>query len=271
MSRDRQFKRENDFREITDRDLYYELEFNVKSGFEVEEDRLNSLILYLLITSIALEILFSISQLITIVLILIYGLTQQYFPDYFSRGRKTVALVILLTGNIIDHAIAGIYIFPGSIITDEVSFLGWVFEIIWILIYGIEFMLVFSPTQPSFIAGRTVSPATESSKYSYSRLKKRVENSNYNIVDFENDVDTRLVQSTFQQLVRYLIITFGVIVVLYIIIWQIISILSGGNNVEEAYFVSGISLIIYISLMIYSSNFFNDENSEKKTVSQRSS
>lgn len=265
MSRDKSFRKSNDFREITDSDLYYDLGYKLSKSRDHVVKAANSVILYLFLTSVVLLFMFNIYQVFTLFLIIIYGASSQYFSDMMGTRERTIGLILILLANIVDHIAVGLIVLPGSIVNTRLSIFAWVFEIIWILIYGVEFLSIYAPVQQEMTPDRTVYPADVRSIKSYNGLVDRVAGSDYKLTDFEEEVDTSLLQRTFRNVVKYLIGIFIMIVIFDILIWEIISIFSGGNNVEEAYFVSGISFIIYLSIIIYSANLFGEEKTSDKT------
>jgi len=263
MSVDKQFTKDSTYRDVSDRDLYYDLGYQVamKDHSYVET---NSFILYLVFISLLLNFFFLINQILTLVVILFYGLLIRYGNSSFDSTKKAITLILMLGANILDHTIGGHFVQPGSLVTGNLTIVVWILEVAWILFYGVEFLSLFAPVQEPSTEGRTVIPVTEETERNYSGLKQRIAGSEYAVTNFEKEVDTSLLQVSFRNIIQYLILTFIGIVLIDLFIWQIISGISGGRNVNEAYLVSGVSFVIYLAIALYSGNFFRDDKSSNK-------
>ncbi len=243
--------------------LYYELGYKFSdNGSKISRKVFNrDLIPYLAAASLGIQFIIGISQIFTLLtLALIYSFRLTFRNGDRTLGIKT--MIILISVHAIEYRENNIVVFPGEIIQGQLTFGFWALELIWIVIFGFQALSSFQPHTKSYEKGKTVQAESESAKQEFRNLTKRTEGTDYYLGSLLTLVNLSRLQETMKQMVVTILTIFGVIVVGDLIIWSIVQNLGGGTNVREEYFISGMSLILYIALIGFSKLIFPDKEEE---------
>ena len=243
--------------------LYYELGYKFSdNGGKVTKKVFNrDFIPYLVFVSLGIQFLINISQVFTLLtLILIYSFQLTFRNSDRTLGIKT--MILLVSVHSIEYHENNIVVFPGEIIQGQLTFGFWILELLWIILFGFQALTSFQPHTKSYEKGKTVQAESESAKREFKNLTRRTEGTNYYLGSLLTLVNLSRLQESMKQMVVTILTIFGVIVVGDLIIWSIVQNLGGGTNVREEYFISGMSLILYVALIGFSKLIFPDNEEE---------
>lgn len=243
--------------------LYYELGYKFSdNGSKISKKAFNrDFIPYLAAVSLGIQFIIGISQVFTLLtLALVYS-----FRLTFGNGERTLGIktmILLISVHTIEYRENNIIVLPGQIIQDQLTFGFWFFELLWIIIFGFQALTSFQPHTKSYEKGKTVQAESESAKQEFKNLTRRTEGTDYYLGSLLTLVNLSRLQETMKQMVITVLTIFAIIVFGDLIIWSIIQNLGGGTNVREEYFISGMSLILYISLIVFSKLIFPDDETK---------
>jgi hypothetical protein len=243
--------------------LYYELGYKFSdNGGKISKKVFNQdFIPYLAFVSLGIQFMVGISQIFTLLtLALIYSFRLTFKNDERTTGIKT--MILLLAVHTIEYRENGIFALPGQIIQGQLTFGFWFLELMWIIIFGFQALISFQPYTKSYEKGKTVQAESEVAKREFKGLTERTEGTDYYLGSLLTLVNISRLQETMKQMVMTILTIFGIIVVGDLIIWSIVQNLGGGTNIREEYFISGMSLILYLALIGFSKLIFPDSEEE---------
>lgn len=236
--------------------LYYDLGYRFS---DTKNSKTNLIInldfsYYLFIVTLILEFALNINQILTIITFGIF-ISNKIINNNVNKFAKYWLFVIIF-GHILDYIIGDNIIEPGKFIQNNLTLYVWITEITWIILFGMEALVVFQPMTPPNVDGITVHPASEEEKKNYKSLRKRIHGTEFEIMDLNQIVDFKnLSRNLINQSKIILIILIG-FVSLDILIWFISGNLGGGNNIKEQYIVSGMALILFITIIAFYNQLF---------------
>jgi len=242
--------------------LYYELGYKFAENGKGSSRVFNrDFIPYLALISLGIQFMVGISQIFTLLtLTLIYS-----FRLTFGNGNRAIGLktmILLITVHTIEYNVNNVLVLPGQIIQDQLTFGFWFLELVWIIVFGFQALTSFQPHTRGYEKGKTVQAESASAKREYKNLTKRTEGTDYYLGSLLQLVNLSRLQESMKQMIITILTIFGIIVIGDMIIWSIVQNLGGGTNIKEEYFISGMSLILYIALIGFSKLIFPDKEEE---------
>lgn len=262
---DQTFTSKGIFREET---LYYDLGYRFAQLRDRTPQKMLDLDLtgYLFAISLILQFIFDIQQIFTLAVIVIFFGYSSFISTSENKSASVIVLGTLFVANVLDQISGGVFITPGLIITGRLSFVVWILELVWILLFSTQIIITLQPVTPVFLKGLSVQPETVKAKKDYEFLKFRTQGTDYEIEDVHTSLDLELLRENLIYLLRMIGAVVSAALLIDVFIWTIVGQFGGGTNVSEQYFISGLILIlftfIYLSTGMLFSNPVENDNSE---------
>ena len=239
---------------IREENLFYELgyKFSRSEGELARKPLEIDVILYLVLLSIFLQIFVGVRQTFTITVLIALLAYKSSVEKEKNNRSSNLLLITALIANIADHTVAGIIVRPGVLFDDQLTFFYWLIELIWAFLFGLQLVINYQPYTPLITEGLTVQAESDKTRENYTALKLRLENTDYTLDRNESSLGYAAIRSSMEYL---LLVVFSVLVVSLLLdafIWRVIGSLGGGINILEEYFLSGLVLILFLALFIFS-------------------
>ncbi|MDH5401326.1 MAG: hypothetical protein OEZ01_04575 [Candidatus Heimdallarchaeota archaeon] len=242
--------------------LYYDLgyRFATNDGKEVVRAFDRDYVLYLLGTSIFLMMMGGIIQIYTISIIVIHLFYSRYSNQSAKNTVKIPVLLLIILANVLDHQLSKVTLQPGELFQNKLTPTVWVIEIIWVIIFSLQALTTLQPTTPPIGPEPAVQPATSETLFNYETLSERLQKSNFDLNLNEKNINIEQLRQIFKQLVNYIFGVTFVAIIINLILWRILGSYGGGRNLAEEYLISGMVLILFVILMVFSNYIFPDED-----------
>ncbi|MHA2249886.1 MAG: hypothetical protein ACXAD7_05970 [Candidatus Kariarchaeaceae archaeon] len=221
---------------------------------------------YLLLISLGLHFLFDVNQFLTIVILVLIYLYRAIIEKEGSYRISASGMLALLVATTVDHKIGGVSARPGKLFDSQLTTVVWLLELVWVIAFGIQIIITLQPHTPILSKQSSVQPETKEANENYIQLIKRLEGSEFALYPLDKQVDIQGLQKTFQGIITYLLALVGVAVLLNLLLWRIVGSFGGGINLLEEYFVSGMSLVLFILLIVFSKNVFPEREIEENEL-----
>ena len=262
---DQTFTSKGIFREET---LYYDLGYRFAQLRDRTPQKMLDLDLtgYLFAISLILQFIFDIQQIFTLTVIVIFFVYSSFISTSENKSASIIVLGMLFIANVLDQIFGGVFITPGLIVTSKLTFIVWILEIVWILLFSTQIIITLQPVTPVFLKGLSVQPETEKAKTDYEFLKFRTRGTDYEIKEVHTSLELELLRENLLYLLRMIGAVVSAALLIDIIIWTIVGSFGGGSNISEQYFISGLILVlfifIYLSIGMLFSNPIENDNSD---------
>ncbi len=166
-----------------------------------------------------------------------------------------MVLILILVATVFDHLINNVEAKPGNLFDDQMTFMVWSLELVWVVLFGIQAIITLQPHTPILSEGLSVQPETIETRKEYTQLIKRLEGTDFALIS-PNQLNTKGLKDTYQGIISIQVLVIGIAVLVDVILWRIVGSFGGGINILEEYFISGMSLILYVLLLIFSAWIF---------------
>ncbi|MCE7734889.1 MAG: hypothetical protein GPJ54_08440 [Candidatus Heimdallarchaeota archaeon] len=269
---DQTFTSKGIFREET---LYYDLGYRFAQLRDRTPQKMLDLDLtgYLFAISLILQFVFVIQQILTLAIIVIFFVYSSFISTAENKSASIIVLGTLFLANVLDHILGGVFITPGLIITGRLSFVVWVLELVWILLFSTQIIITLQPVTPVFLKGLSVQPETVKAKKDYEFLKFRTQGTDYEVEDVHTSLDLELLRENLIYLLRMIGAVVSAALLIDVFIWTIVGQFGGGANVSEQYFISGLILVLFIFIYVSTGMLFSNpsENNNNEPIDPNNS
>lgn len=262
---DQTFTSKGIFREET---LYYDLGYRFAQLRGRTPEKMLDLDLtgYLFAISLILQFIFNIQQIFTLAVIVIFFGYSSFISTSENKSASIIVLGMVFLANVLDQISGGVFITPGLIIAGRLSFVVWILELIWILLFSTQIIITLQPVTPIFLKGLSVQAETVKAKKDYEFLKFRTRGTNYEIEEVHTSLDLELLRENLVYLLRMIGAVVSAALLIDVFIWTIVGQFGGGTNVSEQYFISGLILILFVFIYLSTGMLFSspveNENSD---------
>ncbi len=238
--------------------LYYDLgyRFSTTNGNKPLKGFNKDYTLALLGTSFAIQVLLDISQIFTILSILILIMMRYLSED---KSRSPVFIMFVIIAHVYDYMNEDVVANPGKIIQGKLTTAFWFFEIAWISILAYQFLIIFQPYTPLIAPGQSVKAETREASDLFNKMKKRSIGTEFELLPLKKLINIEKLQETLISISKLVILITAGSIIIDIIIWQIIYSFGGGDNIFEQYIISGMSLVL-LSLLVFFSKYISPDD-----------
>lgn len=236
---------------IREENLFYDLGYKfIKQDTSKTEKSINiNLTAYLLFVSIIMHLIIQIQQTLTITILVTYYVYKT-LENSKNREISIYVLIFIFISHMTDYYLGSVQVEPGKLFTDRLTVFSWLLEITWVSIFTFQALISLQPTFKIFTSGHTVTPATSKSAVSFENLTKRLKGTEYQITELNEKIELKDMGENINSLIRiiYSIALFALVIDVFL--WRIIGSFGGGENILEEYFISGLSMVLFLVLLI---------------------
>ncbi|RMG36692.1 MAG: hypothetical protein D6732_07815 [Methanobacteriota archaeon] len=248
---------------IDEQSLYYELGYGFdRPGILTFSPLMNRLVLLLLLCSLILQIGFGVSQILTILLILVLLVNgNQENINFVSKPMLPYFALFLVMISALEQWTSGVKIPLGGNIFQAISIQILLLNLIWV---GALIYLLFLQQLSSKSVGNTrvAIPLTTKAEETFAGFKERLKLTAYDLQNEKLNEGRSLVISFYLRVVFFVILAATLLSLGTVLFWRFYLQLSDRVTVEEEYDLAIFSLLSFVSLILVLSStlsFSSDE------------